>query len=588
MRSTIAGLIDAANAQLGGADYEKHFTEMLRTKLLQDIKLGDGGNDSSKVDTYILSGSRANYAVERVTFTDHAGQSHNVVRITDTRPGSPDGSDLVADIEKFQFGSGNNAATIGFSELVNGPPISVSDASITEGDAGSVNVQFVVSIPYVVPYAVSASYATANGSATAPVDFVSAMGTVTIPAGQTSVSISIATSGDILDEVDENFSLVLSNPANGSISDGVGLATILDNDPLPGISISDASIAEGDAGTAILTYTVSLSAPSSKAISVNYASADGSADGSDYTAASGVLNFAPGETSHTVSLIVSGDTLHELNETANITLSAPVNAAIADGSGVGTITNDDAAPVLSIGTPVAVIEGGVAVMQFSVTLSAVSALPVSFAYATADGSAIAGSDYTAASGAITIPAGQLSETISVPILNDNVFELTESFSVGLSGISGATAGTVSATGTINNDDAVPAINVTDQTVFEGNNGSSFMIFTVTLANASDQTVSVNYATIDNTATGGSDFGSQSGLLTFAPGQTSRTVAVPINGDVTFEDTENFTLSLTNAVNSTLGTTGATGTITNDDAAPTLVDFSSIGNRRRQREQSMRR
>ena len=86
----------------------------------------------------------------------------------------------------------------------------------------------------------------------------------------------------LLDEINEDlvFSVSSADTSNASASTNI---TILDNDPLPGISISDASIAEGDAGTAILTYTVSLSAPSSKAISVNYASADGSADGSDYT-----------------------------------------------------------------------------------------------------------------------------------------------------------------------------------------------------------------------------------------------------------------------------------------------------------------
>ncbi len=453
------------------------------------------------------------------------------------------------------------------------PSLSISPVTITEGDSGSANATVTITLgaPSALPIVVD--YQTSEGTATDGVDYAFTTGSVTFVPGTTTMTVNVPVNADLLDEINEDlvFSVSSADTSNTSASTNI---TILDNDPLPGISISDATVAEGDAGTAILTYTVSLSAPSSKAISVNYASADGSADGSDYTANSGTLNFAPGETSHTVSLIVSGDTLHELNETASITLSAPVNAVISDDSGVGTITNDDAAPVLSIGTPVAVIEGGVAVMQFSVTLSAVSALPVSFAYATADGSAIAGSDYTAASGAITIPAGQLGATISVPILNDNVFELAESFSVGLSGISGATAGTVSATGTINNDDAVPAISVGDVTIVEGNAGTSNMVFTLTLSNPSAQAVSVNYATAAGTATAGSDYASLTGTATFAPGATTALVSIVINGDTAIEVNETLSLNLSSAVNATIATASVTGTITNDDFGGLNVIFGT--------------
>jgi Calx-beta domain/RTX calcium-binding nonapeptide repeat (4 copies) len=112
----------------------------------------------------------------------------------------------------------------------------------------------------------------------------------------------------------------------------------------------------------------------------------------------------------------------------------------------------------------------------------------------------------------------------------------------------------------------PSLSVANVSQAEGNSGSQLAAFTVSLAKASPLRVSVSYATADGTATGGSDYTATSGTLVFAPGQTSKTVAVPILGDTAYEADETFTLTLSNPVNATLGTATATGTITNDDAA----------------------
>ena len=122
---------------------------------------------------------------------------------------------------------------------------------------------------------------------------------------------------------------------------------------LPVVSINDVSAAEGNAGTTNFTFTVSLDAPAGQTSTVNYATADGTAlAGSDYSAASGTVSFAPGESSKTITVSVLGDAVVEPNETFTITLSAPSNLVLGDASGTGTINNDDVmAPIVSAISP---------------------------------------------------------------------------------------------------------------------------------------------------------------------------------------------------------------------------------------------
>ena len=132
------------------------------------------------------------------------------------------------------------------------------------------------------------------------------------------------------------------------ISDAQGQCTIL-NDDAPLISVNDVTMAEGNEGNHNAVFTVTLSAPSTQSITVNYATANGTAQfvaPADYGARSGTLTFTPGQISKTITVPVVGDTRVEVNETFFVNLSAATNATITDGQGLGTITNDDAAPLL--------------------------------------------------------------------------------------------------------------------------------------------------------------------------------------------------------------------------------------------------
>jgi Calx-beta domain len=271
----------------------------------------------------------------------------------------------------------------------------------------------------------------------------------------------VLVNGDVVNETNETFFVNLSNAAGGTIADGQGLGTITNDDGAPpSISIGDATVTEGNTGTATASFVVSLSsAPSAgQTVTVDYATADGTAtvaDG-DYTNTIGGLSFAAGETSKTVTVLVNGDTRPESNETFFVNLSNAVGGTIADGQGAGTITNDDGPPpVPSVSiNDVTGAEGnaGLTPFSFTVTLSAASSSTVTVHYNTLNGSARAGSDYQFATGTVTFNPGETSKPVVVNVIGDTVRERAETFLVRLSSPDGAHLGRATGRGTITNDD----------------------------------------------------------------------------------------------------------------------------------------
>jgi hypothetical protein len=262
--------------------------------------------------------------------------------------------------------------------------------------------------------------------------------------------------------------------------------------PAPTISINNVSKLEGNSGTQQFMFTVSLSAPSTSSVTVQYATADVTATaGSDYVATSGTLTFAPGVTQQTISVTVNGDTLVEPDETFDVNLSAPVNATLAASQGIGTILNDDVAalPSLSINN-VSQLEGnsGTSQFVFTVSLSAASTNSITVQFATSDGTATAGSDYTATSGTLTFGAGETQKTIAVSVNGDTTWEPDETFFVNLSNPTNATLGVSQGQGTILNDDIGPDRYEPNDTVSSASNlgkGTNFSQTSLTLHTASD-------------------------------------------------------------------------------------------------------
>jgi hypothetical protein len=193
-----------------------------------------------------------------------------------------------------------------------------------------------------------------------------------------------------------------------------------------------------------------------------------------------------------------------------------------------------------------------------VFLSAPSTETITVAYATSDGTATAGADYTAASGTLTFAPGETTRTLDVAVLGDTTPEPHETFFVDLSGATNATIVDAQGFGSITNDDSSLAIN--DAEVVEGDGGTVDAVFTVTLTAPSAQQVTVQFATSDTTATAGVDYVANSGTLTFAPGETTKTITVTVNGDLTVEPDEFFAVNLSNPTNALIADRLGGGTI----------------------------
>ncbi|PPD57305.1 tandem-95 repeat protein [Dehalogenimonas etheniformans] len=224
-------------------------------------------------------------------------------------------------------------------------------------------------------------------------------------------------------------------------------------------------------------------------------------------------------------------------------------------------------------------QGGTHNAIFTVTLSASSPTPVTFTWLTQDGTATG--DFPASSypddyqisgvstpSFETIPAGQTTYQLYVPIVPDAILESNETFFVNLTGSSGAIISDSQGIGTIANDDSTLSIN--DVTLSEGNSGTTNAVFTVTLSNASVLTVSADYISGGGSATAGSDYSNLSGTLTIAAGLTTGTISIPVIGDTTYESNENFNVTLISATGAHIGDGVGVGTINNDDLAPVNV------------------
>lgn len=471
-----------------------------------------------------------------------------------------------------RIANGVSRGTILDDDLGNAnPSLSIGDFTVTEGNVGTTDAVFDVTLSSSASTPVSVNFATVNGSASFATDYNPAGGTLVFAPGETAKQVVVQVIGETVAEPDERFTVNLSNASGATIADAIGLGIITDDDsggpaPNPSIAIANATVTEGNSGTVNAVFTVTLSAPSSSTVTVSYATAPGSAVApADYTSTSGTLTFNPGETSQQIVVLVQGDTVGEANETFSVNLSGATNATIADGSGLGTITDNDT-PSITIGAST-VTEGNTGTVNavFNVNLSAPSGNTVTVDYTTADGGATAPVDYLSTSGVLTFAPGEVSRQIVVQVVGDIVIEPNETFSVNLSNPTNATiAGSSFGLGTITDDDS-RSISIGNSTVTEGNTGTLNAVFTVTLSASSGNTITVSYATADGSAIAPGDYISVSGTVTFNPGESSKQIIVQIVGDTAVEPSETYYVNLSNPTNATIAGSGfGLGTINNND------------------------
>ena len=435
------------------------------------------------------------------------------------------------------------------------PGLSIGDAEpVAEGN----DAVFTVSLSPPSSQVVTVEYRTVDGTAGAGSDYSTTSETLRFDPLETSKTIQVPVLTDSLSEPSEDFEVELRNPSRATLDDARGVGTIA-ADPMPGLTIDDAApVAEGNDAV----FTVTLHPQSSQVVTVEYTTEGGTADaGDDYTTIAETLTFSPGQTTKIIRVPVLVDSTQESSETFTVELSTPMGTTLADSTGLGTITADPM-PGLSIGDAEPVAEGGAAV--FTVTLVPASNHVVTVTYSTVDGTAVADADFTPTSGTLTFNPNQTTKTIRVPILRDTVHEPSETFTVELDDPTGTTLADSTGLGTIAAD-ATPGLSIADAVnVAEGRDA----VFRVTLRPATNHVVSVTYTTMDGTAVADADYTPVTGTLRFEPRETTKTIRVPVLLDTMTEQSETFTVELSNPGGSTLADPIGVGTI-RADPAPSL-------------------
>ena len=559
------------------------FTVTLSTTSGQDVTV-----EYATMNVTALAGSDYTAASGTVRIT--AGDSTGTITVAVLDDGVVEGNETftveLSGASGATIVDGEGVGTIEDDDVEEPPPgqptLHIGNARVDEDDGPA---EFTVTLSETSGDDVTVAYATSDGTAKAGLDYTTVSGTLTIQAGETTGTISVAIRADEVVEEDEAFTVMLSGAVNATIVDGEGRGVIEDDDgtrPPRGHStlrIDDVTVAEGD-GHAV--FTVTLSQAGGPGVTVRYRTVDGTATvGSDYAKASRTLKFGAGIRELTISVAVVDDKVVEEDETFAVTLSDARNATIVDGEGVGTIEDDDEVeppprvPTLEIDDVTVAEDDGSA--EFTVTLNEASADEVTVGYATSDGTARAGQDYTGTTGTLTIAAASRTGTISVLVLDDNHVEEDETFTVTLSNPTGGTIVDGEGVGTIEDDDAeepppgVPTLNIGDATVAEAGGSAQFE---VTLSEAISDEVTVAYATSDETARAGRDYTASSGTLTIAAGDTTGTISVPVLDDEAVEGDETFTVRLSGASGAAIVDGEGVGTITDDDQAELTVSYGA--------------
>jgi uncharacterized repeat protein (TIGR01451 family) len=458
------------------------------------------------------------------------------------------------------------------------PTYSVSEDA---GPAGVVSATITVTLSAPSGLTVTVDYATGGGTAVAGVDYVTTSGTLTFTPGVVFQTFTVPITDDLEHEYDETVALDLSDAQNATVGGNDPATLVIEDDDAPTVDFAHSTYSvdegAGPAGAVSATITVTLSSAPGVTVTVDYAAAGGTATaGEDYTATSGILTFTPGVTVQTMVVPIVDDALFEADETVNLSLSDPVALLVgsARNPAVLTIVDDDEAPTVDFAhSTYSVDEGagpaGAVSATITVTLDALSGVTATVVYGTGGGTASAGADYTAASGALTFTPGVAVQTFAVSIIDDGAYEPDETVVLTLTDSVSATLGSVRnpATLIILNDDSAPTVGFSSSTYSVAEDGGPAIV-TVTLGAASGVTATVDYATDDGTATAGTDYAATSGTLTFTPGVVARAFTVPISDDLVYEGDETVTVTLSDPVSATLGSPdSATLTILENDDQP---------------------
>ncbi|WP_137668809.1 Calx-beta domain-containing protein, partial [Sphaerospermopsis reniformis] len=223
------------------------------------------------------------------------------------------------------------------------PSLSIGDVTVTEGDEGTQKANFAVRLSQASEQTVTAEFVTEDDTAKNSEDYEAQTGIITFAPGEVEKMIAVNIKGDRRYELTESFKVNLVNANNALISQGTGIVTILDNDPLPTITVQNTSIVEGDGETTKAKFEVTLSEASTFPVTVDYETVDGTAKaGEDYQQTVGSLIFIPGEARRFIEVSIIGDLVNEPDEVFTLRLKNAINGTLGNSEAQGTIINDDA------------------------------------------------------------------------------------------------------------------------------------------------------------------------------------------------------------------------------------------------------
>lgn len=343
---------------------------------------------------------------------------------------------------------------------------------------------------------------------------------------------------------------------------------------LPKVSFEEGSYSVAENGVTA-NITVTLNSPSSHTVSVSYNTTNGTAiAGTDYTSASGSLTFNPGETIKVVHVPIIDNALPNNSKVFNISLSSPSHAVLGSQSSATVAIIDDDQVLVQFNPPSLNVEENAGFATINVILTKASINTVTVDYATSNGSALAPGDYTLQSGTLTFNPGQVSKSFTVPVIDDALYEADETILLTLSNATGANLGAPDDHGTLTilDNDPVPTVQLStaNYQVYE-NVGSA--VIALTLSDPAGVTSSVSFSATAGTAVAGTDFSPVNTIVTFNPGETAKTVTVPILDDLLSEPDKSVILKLSSPTNAVLGNiTNGTLLIQDNDPLP-VVQFN---------------
>ena len=521
-------------------------------------------SDVNPTVNYTITGTAANgtdYLQLTGTATFAPGSTTTTITVTPTDDFIFEGNETV--ILTLATGTGYNigtaqTATVTIADNDAIPELSINDVTITEGNSGTKNANFILSLSNPSSQTISVNYQTVDDDATtANNDYVAKTGTITFTPGQTTQTLPITINGDTVSEINEAFTVLLTNAVNATLVKNEGIG-IIRNDDLPSVTVTPIYTQATESGVPGI-FQLNLTGSTTKVLSINYSLSGTATNGTDYAALNGIATFAAGNSTAIIFINPTEDIIFEGNETATLSLLTGTGYTVgATNISTITIADNDPQPQINI-TDVILTESnsGTQTANFAVTLSNPSAQTITVAYQTSDISATAGADYIAQTGTITFNPGETSKTVSIVVNGDTTVEANETFKVTLSTPVNATIADGEGIGTINNDD-IPVLTVNNLTVVEGQNNA---LVTFTLNSPVNQAVNVNYTTTAVTATANTDFTPVTGTFTIPANTTTATLTIPILNDNLNEANETFNLVLSNPVGAVLSNTTAIVTIT---------------------------